>query len=105
MTITLHLEVPVTDTLPDKAGFADHTETRRQAGVRAVQVRHPVGDTSLLIVDLDFGSAPEAEKFLGFLQEQVWRRDHPVLAGEPRGDDPRAARHRLKLPVCEYQLS
>ncbi|MGH9276249.1 MAG: hypothetical protein ACRDZU_16515 [Acidimicrobiales bacterium] len=79
---TLHLEVTVNDVAAFKSGFADHTETRRQAGVRAEQVRHPIGDDSLLLVDLDFDSVEQAEAFLGFLKENIWK-DNPALVGTP----------------------
>jgi hypothetical protein len=79
---TLHIQVPINDLSAWKAGYADHAETRRRAGVKAERVRHPVGDDSLLVIDLDFESAPEAESFLGFLRENVWK-DQPVLAGPP----------------------
>lgn len=80
---TLHLQVPINDFSAWKSGFAEHAETRRNAGVRNTVVRHPVGDESLLIVDLDFDSVPDAEAFLGFLQNNVWK-DQPILAGEPK---------------------
>ena len=80
---TLHLEVPINDLAGWKAGFAEHVETRNRAGVRSEQVRHPVGDESLLFVDLEFGSAAQAEDFLGFLQENIWK-DQPILAGTPK---------------------
>lgn len=80
---TLHIQVPVNDVAAWKAGFADHAEARRQAGVRTESVRHPVGDASLLVVDLGFGSVGAAEAFLGFLKENVWK-DQPILAGPPQ---------------------
>ena len=80
---TLHIEVQINDLSAWKAGFADHAETRRKAGVRSEQVRRPVGDDSRLVVDLDFGSTGEAEAFLGFLRESIWK-DQPILAGPPQ---------------------
>ena len=82
MTTTLHIQVPINDVSAWKAGFAEHAGTRKQAGVRDARVRHPVGDQSLLVIDLDFGSVGEAEAFLGFLENNVWK-DQPVLAGTP----------------------
>jgi hypothetical protein len=80
---TLHLEVTVNDVAAFKSGFADHTELRRQAGVHAERVRHPIGDDSSLIVDLDFDTVGQAEAFLGILKEQIWK-DNPVLVGTPQ---------------------
>ena len=79
---TLHLQVPINDLAAWKAGYAEHIDTRRDAGVRKEVVRHPVGDESTVFVDLDFDSPREAESFLGFLREQVWK-DQPIIAGPP----------------------
>lgn len=79
---TLHIQVQINDLPAWKAGFAEHAESRRKAGVRRELVRHPVGDETRLVVDLDFGSVAEAEAFLGFLRENVWR-DQPILAAPP----------------------
>jgi len=80
---TLHIQVQINDLAAWKAGFADHAEIRRKAGVRTESVRHPAGDESTLVVDLDFSSVGEAESFLGFLQDNVWK-DQPVLARPPQ---------------------
>ena len=39
-----------------------------------------------MVVDLDFDTVGEAEKFLGFLRENVWAatQNSPALAGEPQ---------------------
>ncbi len=79
---TLHLEVTVNDVAAFKSSFADHTELRRQAGVHAERVRHPIDDDASLIIDLDFDSVEQAEGFLGILKEQIWK-DNPVLVGTP----------------------
>jgi hypothetical protein len=83
MTTTLHIQVQINDLSAFKVGFADHAETRRNAGVRAESVRHAIGDDSRVVIDLDFGSPAEAEAFLGYLRENVWK-DQPVLAGPPK---------------------
>jgi hypothetical protein len=82
MTTTLHIEVQINDLSAWKAGFADHADARQRAGVRNALVRHPVGDQSRLVIDLDFDSAGEANAFLNFLQNDVWK-DQPTLAGPP----------------------
>lgn len=80
---TLHIHVPVNDLSAWKAGYAEHAATRREAGVREERVGRPVGDDVNLVVELDFDSTPEAERFLRFLEEKIWR-DQPVLAGPPQ---------------------
>ena len=79
---TLHIQVPINDVAAWKKGFAEHADMRRKAGVRSERVRHPIGDESTLVIDLDFDSVPEAETFLGHLKENVWK-DQPILAGTP----------------------
>jgi hypothetical protein len=79
---TLHIDVQITDLAAWTEGYARHADTRRARGVRNAVVRHPVGDDSRLIIDLDFDTAAEATEFLSFLQEDVWR-DQPILAAPP----------------------
>ena len=79
---TLHIEVTVNDVAAFRAGFADHTETRRRAGIRAERVRQTIDDGSLILLDLDFDTVAEAEQFLGFLEEKIWK-DSPVVVGRP----------------------
>ena len=80
---TLHLEVPINDLSAWKAGYAENMDTRRNAGVRGETIRHPVGDESLVLVDLEFDGVPQAEAFLGFLKDEIWK-DQPILAGTPK---------------------
>jgi hypothetical protein len=80
---TLHIQVPVADVTAFKAGFADHTELRRKAGVRSERVQRCVDDQSFLVVDLDFGTTQEAQAFLGYLRDTVWVENAQVLAGTP----------------------
>ena len=79
---SLHIQVRINDLSAWKVGFADHADARQKAGVRAESVRHPIGDESTLVVDLDFGSEAEARSFLGYLRENVWK-DQPILAAPP----------------------
>ena len=80
---TLHIEVPITDLSAWKQSFGEHQQIRQDAGVKRTVVRHAAGDELSLTVDLDFDTAAEAEKFLGFLQDNVWK-NQPILAGEPQ---------------------
>ena len=82
---TLHLQVPINDLSAWKAGYAENAGIRRDAGVRNESVRHPVGDESRLVIDLEFDGVPQAEAFLGFLTEKIWK-DQPVLAGTPEAE-------------------
>lgn len=83
---TLHIEHPITDFDTWNAAFARFADARRQAGVRQQRVCRPVDDPAYVIVDLDFDSIADAEKFLGFLQARIWASDEnaPALAGAPQ---------------------
>jgi hypothetical protein len=81
---TLPIEHPITDFDTWNTAFARFAGARRQAGVR--QQRRPVDDPAYVIVDLDLDSVADAEKFPGFLQENVWASSEnaPALAGAPQ---------------------
>ena len=50
------------------------------------RVQHPVGDDRYVVVDLDFSTHEQAQRFLHFLETTVWasRDTSPALAGTPR---------------------
>jgi hypothetical protein len=79
---TLHIDVQINDLAAWKAGYAEHADSRRLRGVRNAVVRHPVGDNKRLMIDLDFDTTAEAEGFLHFLRDEVWK-DQPILAAPP----------------------
>jgi hypothetical protein len=83
---TLHIEHPITDFGVWKAAFDRFAERRRESGVRRHRVQQPVGDPHYVVIDLDFETAPEAAKFLDFLQTTVWAsgENAPALAGAPQ---------------------
>jgi hypothetical protein len=83
---TLHIEHPVTDFGTWKAAFDRFAEVREKSGVRSHRVLRPVDDARYVVIDLDFQTVAEAEKFLGFLQTSVWSspRNAPALAGTPQ---------------------
>lgn len=82
---SLHIEHPITDLAAWTTAFSALAEVRCQAGVRAEQVRHPIGDPNFVVLDLEFDSTDQAEAFLHFLQSQVWAvpENSPALAGTP----------------------
>jgi hypothetical protein len=83
---TLHIEHPISDLSTWRAAFARFAPARAQGGVLAARIAQPVGDPHYVVIDLDFGSADEASRFLAFLRDRVWsdRSSAPALAGEPR---------------------
>ena len=83
---TLHIEHPITDFSTWRGAYDGFAETRRQAGVTAERVAQPVDDERYVVVDLDFPTREQAQRFLGFLESTVWasREASPALAGTPR---------------------
>jgi len=83
---TLHIEHPITDFGTWTAAFARFADARARAGVREQRVLRPVDDPAYVVVDLDFDTVEEAEKFLAFLDANVWSaaQNSPALAGKPQ---------------------
>jgi len=83
---TLHIEHPITDFDTWKAAFDRFAEARQKSGVRGHRILRPVDDAHYVVIDLDFQTLSEAEKFLGFLQTTVWAstKNAPALAGTPQ---------------------
>ena len=83
---TLHIEHPITDLTTWKTAFDRFAERRRQGGVCGERVQHPVDDDRYVVIELDFPSRQQAQRFLGFLETTVWasRDSSPALAGTPR---------------------
>lgn len=84
--ITLHIEHPISDPAVWKAAFDRFAEQRRSGGVCAERIRRPVDDDRYVLVDLDFPTREQAQRFLGFLETRVWTSpaSSPALAGIPR---------------------
>ena len=82
---TLHIEHAITDFAVWKAAFDCFAEMRRSAGVRGHRIAQPVDDDRYVLIDLDFDTADEARKFLGFLTANVWHTGNaPALVGQPQ---------------------
>ena len=83
---TLHIEHPVTDFSTWKAAFDRFAQVREESGVRGHRILRPVDDAHYVVIDLDFPTAAQAERFLGFLRTTVWASpdNAPALAGTPQ---------------------
>ena len=83
---TLHIEHPITDFGTWKAAFDRFAEAREKSGVRGHRILRPVDDAHYVVVDLDFQTVGEAERFLDFLRTRVWSssQNAPALAGAPQ---------------------
>ena len=80
---TLHIDITVNDLSAFRARFGENADIRDQAGVRAERISRVTGEDGRLQIELDFPSAEQAEAFLGYLRESVWK-DNPVLVGTPQ---------------------
>jgi hypothetical protein len=80
---TLHIEHAIHDFDLWRTAFARVADTRQRAGVRAHRVSRPFDDPHFVVIDLDFDTVPEATRFLGFLQSEIWSsaEKSPALAG------------------------
>jgi hypothetical protein len=82
---TLHIEHAITEFGVWKAAFDRFAGMRRDAGVRRHRVAQPVDDDRYVLIDLDFETAEQAKKFLGFLTANVWNTGNaPALVGQPQ---------------------
>ncbi len=83
---TLHIEHAITDFETWKGAFDRFGEFREQSGVRGHQIRRPADDRHYVVIDLDFDTVGEAQRFLEFLRTRVWSSpdNAPALAGAPQ---------------------
>ena len=83
---TLHIEHSIVDFDLWSAAFDRFAEFRHKSGVLAHRVHRPIDDAHYVVIDLDFATTGEAERFLDFLHTTVWssRESSPALVGAPR---------------------
>jgi len=82
---TLHIQHAISDFEVWQEAFERFGGARQQAGVRSHQVRRPVDDPQYVVIDLDFDTVEQAERFRDFLHQTVWSspRNSPALIGTP----------------------
>lgn len=83
---TLHIEHSIVDFDLWNAAFERFADVRKQSGVRRHRVQRPVDDPHYVVIDLDFDTTAEAERFREFLQTKVWpsHENAPALLGTPQ---------------------
>ena len=83
---TLHIEHAISDFERWLTAFERFADARAQAGVSAHRVQRPVDDSNYVVIDLDFDTVEDAQRFLGFLQTRVWSspENAPALVGAPQ---------------------
>ena len=81
----LHIEHAISDFDVWQQAFSRFDQARKQAGVTSHQVRRPVDDSKLVVIDLNFDTVEQAERFRNFLRENVWSSsaNSPALVGPP----------------------
>ena len=83
---TLHIEHAISDLATWLGAFNQFADARRDAGVTAQRIHQPVDDAKYIVVQLDFDTSEDAERFKDFLESVVWKSQElsPGLAGTPR---------------------
>jgi len=83
---TLHIEHAILDFDLWKTAFDRFGELRQQSGVLRHRIQQPIDDPRYVVIDLDFDTTAEAERFLAFLRAKVWSSGQhaPALAGTPQ---------------------
>lgn len=83
---TLHIEHAISDFELWNTAFERFAQHRQDAGVRRHRIHRPVDDPRYVVLDLDFDTTEEAQRFLGFLQTKVWAlpANSPALVGTPQ---------------------
>ena len=82
---TLHIAHAITDFDTWSGAFARFADARHHAGVLSERISRPVDDPAYVVIDLEFATVSEAERFLGFLRTTVWASPDsaPALVGSP----------------------
>jgi hypothetical protein len=82
---TLHIAHAISEFEVWQQAFMRFGQARQQAGVKSYQVRRPVDDPQYVVIDLDFDTVEQAERFRNFLRKNVWSSsaNSPALAGSP----------------------
>ncbi len=83
---TLHIEHAIVDFELWNTAFERFAQHRTDAGVRRHRIHQPVDDPKYVVIDLDFDTTEEAQRFLNFLQTKVWTStaNAPALVGQPQ---------------------
>ena len=63
---TLHIGHGISDFEVWQQAFKRFDGARQQAGVRSQEVRRPVDDAQYVVIDLDFDTVEQAERFRNF---------------------------------------
>lgn len=94
---TLLIEHSISDFDTWYAAFGRFAARRKEGGVLSERIMRPIDDPHYVLIDLDFETVEEAQRFQEFLTTQVWSNpvNSPALTGRPRSRIADAATARL----------
>jgi hypothetical protein len=83
---TLLIEHSISDYETWRAAFGRFSDRRKEGGVVHERIMQPVHDPQYVLVDLEFATLEEAQRFQQFLENEVWSNpaNSPALVGSPR---------------------
>ena len=83
---TLLIEHSISDFTTWYDAFARFAARRREGGVVREQIMQPVDDPNYVVVELEFTTLDQAQRFQRFLETQVWSTaaNSPALVGSPQ---------------------
>jgi len=83
---TLLIEHSISDFDTWREAFGRFAARRKEGGVLRERIMQPVDDARYVLIDLEFATLEEAQRFQHFLQTQVWSNpaNSPALEGSPR---------------------
>jgi hypothetical protein len=82
---TLHIEHPITEFDIWRTAFDRFRSARADGGVMEARVYRPLDDDHYVLIDLDFATVEEAQRFGQFLRTRIWSNpdNAPGLSGSP----------------------
>lgn len=83
---TLRIEHSISDFETWQVAFGRFASQRKEGGVLGERLMRAVDDPCYVFIDLEFGTLEAAQRFLQFLETQVWSNaaNSPALVGSPR---------------------
>lgn len=83
---TLLIEHAISDFATWHAAFLRFASRRQDGGVLRERLMQPADDPHYILLELDFDTLVQAQRFQQFLETQVWSTpaNSPALVGSPR---------------------
>ena len=83
---TLRVELEVRDYDLWRTAFGQDAGGRQRAGARRYRIFRPVDDPKFVMLDIDFDTVDQAERFLEVMRKDVWPSPEkaPAKVGTPQ---------------------